>query len=59
MTEEQLHYVNDPARAKNPSIRSGLGVPLCHEIAALHGATLTYASKTGEGTTATVHFTSL
>ncbi len=59
MTEEQLHYVNDPARAKNPSIRSGLGVPLCHEIAALHGATLTYASKAGEGTTATVHFTSL
>lgn len=57
MNEEQLRYVNDPSHAKNPSIRSGLGVPLCHEIAALHGATLTFASKEGEGTTATVQFT--
>ncbi len=56
MTEEQLKYVNDPSRAKNPSIRSGLGVPLCHEIAALHGATLHFTSKEGEGTTATVRF---
>ena len=58
MTAEQLKYVNDPAHAKNPSIRSGLGVPLCHEIAALHGASLHYTSKEGEGTTATVRFTS-
>ncbi len=56
MTAEQLRYVNDPSHAKNPSIRSGLGVPLCHEIAALHGATLTFASKEDEGTTATVRF---
>ena len=59
MTEERLRYVNDPSHAKNPDIRSGLGVPLCHEIAALHGATLTYSSKAGEGTTATVTFTTL
>jgi len=56
MTEKQLHYVNDPSRAKNPSIRSGLGVPLCHEIAAMHRAVLTYTSKEGEGTTAAVVF---
>lgn len=56
MSEEQLRYVNDPSHAKNPSIRSGLGVPLCHEIAALHHATLHFASKAGEGTTATVRF---
>ncbi len=56
MTPEQLRYVNDPSHAKNPSIRSGLGVPLCHEIAALHSATLRFTSKEGEGTTATVRF---
>ena len=57
MTAEQLRYVNDPAHAKNPSIRSGLGVPLCHEIAALHHASLRFASKEGEGTTASIRFT--
>jgi len=56
MSEEQLRYVNDPSHAKNPSIRSGLGVPLCHEIAALHRATLRFESKKGEGTTATLRF---
>ena len=59
MTEEQLRYVNDPSHAKNPGVRSGLGVPLCHEIAIMHRATLTYSSKAGEGTTATVSFTTL
>lgn len=58
MTPEQLKYVNDPSHAKNPSVRSGLGVPLCHEIAALHGAKLSFASEPGKGTTATVLFTS-
>ena len=56
MNAELLAYVNDPARAKNPSIRSGLGVPLCHEIAALHGASLSFVSEEGKGTTATVRF---
>ena len=56
MTKEQLHYVNDPAHAKNPSIRSGLGIPLCHEIAALHHATLHFTSVPGVGTTATIRF---
>ena len=56
MNAELLAYVNDPARTRNPSIRSGLGVPLCHEIAALHGATLSFTSEEGKGTTAAVQF---
>ena len=56
MNAEQLAYVNDPSRAKNPSIRSGLGVPLCHEIASLHHAMLKFTSEEGKGTTATVRF---
>ena len=56
MTPEQLKYVNDPSHAKNPSVRSGLGVPLCHEIAALHGAKLSFTSEPQKGTTATVRF---
>lgn len=56
MTDEQLRYVNDPSHAKNPSIRRGLGVPLCHEIAALHGASLRFTSEPGKGTTASVRF---
>lgn len=56
MTAEQLRYVNDPAHAKNPNARSGLGIPLCHEIAALHQATLHFTSEPGKGTTATVTF---
>lgn len=56
MDRDRLAYVNDPAHAKNPSIRSGLGVPLCHEIASLHHATLHFASEEGKGTTATIRF---
>ncbi len=56
MTPEQLRYVNDPSHTRNPSVRSGLGVPLCHEIAALHRASLRFTSEEGKGTTATVRF---
>lgn len=38
---------------------SGLGLPLCFQIARLHGAQLTFKSSPGEGTTARVIFTSL
>ncbi|MBR3271873.1 MAG: HAMP domain-containing histidine kinase [Clostridia bacterium] len=55
MDETMLAYVNDPAHTERPSgIQSGLGVPLCHEIAALHGGLLRYTSASGQGTTATV-----
>ncbi len=57
MSEEQLRYVNNPARTQNPSARNGLGVPLCHEIARLHGAGLRFFSEEGKGTQAVVTFT--
>ena len=56
MNEEQLHYVNNPARKVNPSKRSGLGVPLCHEIVRLHGAVLRFSSSPGDGTQAVITF---
>ena len=57
MDEKTLAYVNDPAHTARPNdIRSGLGVPLCYEIAKKHDAVLHYASRAGEGTTATLRF---
>ncbi len=57
MDEQTLAYVNDPAHVTRPNdIRSGLGVPLCHEIAKKHGAVLQYTSRPGEGTTAALRF---
>lgn len=38
---------------------SGLGIPLCHKIARLHNAQLSFSSVPGEGTTATITFTIL
>lgn len=38
---------------------SGLGLPLCHQIARLHNAKLEFQSAPGKGTTARVTFTSL
>jgi hypothetical protein len=57
MSEEQLEYVNHPFRKDNPLSRSGLGVPLCHEIAKLHKATLHFTSEAAQGTQATITFT--
>lgn len=57
MDERMLAYVNDPQHRERPDgIYSGLGVPLCHEIAHLHGARLRYTSERGAGTTAEVLF---
>jgi signal transduction histidine kinase len=56
MSGEQLEYVNHPDKKENPLKRSGLGIPLCHEIAKLHKATLHFTSEAGE-TLATVTFT--
>lgn len=57
MDEPMLAYVNNPAKIERPeSIKSGLGVPLCHEIARLHKGTLRFTSQIGAGTTATVRF---
>lgn len=57
MSAEQLEYVNHPARTESPQKRSGLGIPLCHEIAKLHRATLHFISETGNGTQAVITFT--
>lgn len=57
MSAEQLEYVNHPARTESPQKRSGLGIPLCHEIAKLHRATLHFTSETGNGTQAVISFT--
>lgn len=58
MSDEQLEYVNRPSRNENPQKRNGLGIPLCHEIAKLHKATLHFTSEAGKGTQATITFTS-
>ncbi len=57
MDKKQLAYVNHPAETENPKQRSGFGVPLCHEIARLHKASLHFSSEVGVGTTATLRFT--
>ncbi|MEG2024637.1 MAG: HAMP domain-containing sensor histidine kinase [Gordonibacter sp.] len=49
-------YRPDKARSRAAG-GAGLGVSLCQEIAQLHNALLTYTSKLGKGTTATVEFT--
>lgn len=60
MDEALLAYVNDPEHVSRPSgIRSGLGVPFCHQLAAENGAVLRYASEPGKGTAATIQFTTL
>lgn len=56
MDEGQLDYVNDPAQKENSSGRRGLGIPLCHEIAKLHGAVLQFSSSQEKGTEAVVTF---
>ncbi len=57
MSTEQLEYVNHPSRTESPQKRSGLGIPLCHEIAKLHRATLHFTSDTAQGTQAVISFT--
>ncbi len=58
MSQEQLQYANRPSLTGNPQKRNGFGIPLCHEIAKLHKATLHFTSETGKGTQATITFTS-
>jgi signal transduction histidine kinase len=57
MSAEQLEYVNNPGRTLNPQKRSGLGIPLCHEIAKLHKAALHFTSEADKGTQAVISFT--
>lgn len=57
MSAQQLEYANHPNRSASPLKRNGLGIPLCHEIAKLHKATLHFTSEPGKGTQAVVTFT--
>ena len=63
----RMNHPKDAARLRPPRSKmparcqvkggSGLGVALCHQIAQLHHATLTFESETGKGTTARFTFT--
>ena len=55
MSEETLLHANNPSRQAKGG--SGLGIPLCHQIAKLHKAKLSFESTPGEGTTARITFT--
>lgn len=61
MTAEQLSHITTPFyrtdRSRNRKDGgTGLGLALCERIAAAHGATLSFTSALGEGTTAFVTF---
>ena len=61
LTEEMLKRLNDPDSRERHSETggAGLGVPLCHQIATLHGAVLTFANRPDGGTEAKVEFLQL
>jgi len=61
MTEEQLSHVCEPFYRTDKSRSraeggAGLGLSLCKQIADAHGASLSFASEPGKGTTVTVEF---
>lgn len=56
MTAEQLDVANRPHKRLNRSER-GIGIPMCHEIARMHGAVLHFSSVAGKGTTVDIIFT--
>ena len=56
MSDEVLAYVNHPPKHKKLHSSGGLGVPLCHQIAKVHGAKLSFQRGTDGGTVATVMF---
>lgn len=59
MTEEQLAHITEPFYRTDKSRSrkeggTGLGLALCKRIADAHGATLSFSSAPGEGTTASL-----
>ncbi len=61
MTEEQLSHILEPFYRTDKSRSraeggAGLGLALCKQITDAHGASLSFVSALGEGTTATVEF---
>ena len=59
MSEEQLRRANDATRqaSRSGSSGNGIGIPLCHRIAKIHGASLRFFSNAEGGITAEVLFT--
>jgi len=60
MSAAELAFANNPNKRKKTRRSkdgSGLGLLLCHQIAALHSARLTFESDLGVGTTARITFT--
>ncbi len=50
LTDGELAYLNAPPRFRRMHIQGGIGIPLCHQIAKVHGAQLSF-SRTGDGGT--------
>lgn len=57
LTKREFRYVNHPNRLRRLHREGGIGVPLCHAIAAAHGAKLTYERGEDGGTVAVLTFT--
>ena len=58
MSAQQLLHANRPNQpAPRIAGGNGLGIPLCHKIAQLHGATLRFSENAAGGVTASVVFT--
>ncbi len=55
MSKKTLARILHPRRGIGDG--NGLGIPLCLQIASLHGARLSFSSQPGEGTTVRVTFT--
>ena len=58
MSEEMLRRLNDPTNRERYSETggAGLGIGICHKIAAEHGAKLCFENRDGGGTSAKVKF---
>jgi len=58
LNEALLKRLNDPDSRERASATggAGLGIPLCHQIARLHRARLTFENREGGGTAARVEF---
>lgn len=56
LTDEELHYLNRPPRLRRIHTQGGIGIPLCHQIAKEHGATLSFSRTEDGGTEAEITF---
>lgn len=60
LSDAMLKRLNDPeGRGPSSTGGAGLGIPLCHRIAKLHSARLSFDNRPGGGTTAKLEFLQL